>query len=203
MLWHNGNNRKKYLAFRERQRDAWRRAGMTEAQIEALEEFDEEVYRSDRRFYEHNGGLHEDEDPGLAPEPAVPEADGLPAGVRLGWRQEIGDPDLLALLKKQPPETLRLVELLVFEGYSQQEAARLLGCSTRTLSCRWQRFRKEAATFLERRAQRRRAEGQPQGPEKAGAALREGERPPEGSAGCARQETGAAEDAALRAGERE
>ena len=81
MLWHNGNNRKKYLAFRERQREAWRQAGMTEEQIAALEEFDEEVYRSDRRFYIHNGGLHEDEDPERAPEPAAPEADGMPAGV--------------------------------------------------------------------------------------------------------------------------
>ena len=54
MNWHNGLNWKKHLAQRERQREAYRQAGMTEAQIAAMEEFDDEVFRSDRRFYMHN-----------------------------------------------------------------------------------------------------------------------------------------------------
>ena len=171
MFWHNGLNWKKYLVLRDRQRAAYRRAGMTEAQIAAIEEFDEEVFRSDRRFYEHNCPHHDADSPEKTPEPAAPEADGMPAGVRLRWDEEIGDPDLLALLKRQPPEILRLVVLLVVEGYSQREAARRLGVCPQRVNYLWLQFRRDAVTFLEGRA-RRRSAAQEQGAEKEEAALR-------------------------------
>ena len=100
MNWHNGLNWKKHLAQRERQREAYRQAGMTEAQIAAMEEFDDEVFRSDRRFYMHNISP-QDELPEPMPEPAGDGAGGLPEGVRFGWEEEIGDPDLLELLKRK------------------------------------------------------------------------------------------------------
>ena len=106
MLWHNGHNWKKYMAYRDRQRAVYRQAGMTEEQIEALEEFDEEVFRSDRRFYAHNCPPHDADSPEKLPEPAAPEEDGIPVGAEFGWLEEIGDPDLLALLKQLTPETV-------------------------------------------------------------------------------------------------
>ena len=170
MNWHNGLNWKKHLAQRERQREAYRQAGMTEAQIAAMEEFDDEVFRSDRRFYMHNISP-QDELPEPMPEPAGDGAGGLPEGVRFGWEEEIGDPDLLELLKRQSPEVLRLVVLLVFEGCSQKEAARLLGLSPQRVSCRWLQFRRNALRFLEARAGKR-PSGQEQRAEKDEASLR-------------------------------
>ncbi len=171
MLWHNGINWKKYLARRDRQREAYRQAGMTEAQIAAIEEFDEEVFRSDRRFYAHSCPHHDEEDPERVPCPVAPAEDGVPAGVRFDWLEEIGDPDLLALLRLLTPEELRRVDLLVFRGYSQRELARLRGCTPQQINMEWQRFRKKAADFLLAQTQRRKSAGQEQGAEEEEPAL--------------------------------
>ena len=148
MLWHNGLNWKKYLARRERQREVYRQAGMTEEQIAAIEEFDEEVLRSDRRFYMHCCPHHEADSPEKTPEPAAGEAGGIPAGTRLGWFDELGDPDLTAFLKRLPPAKLRLVELLFVRGCSQRRVARMQGCTVQSIGNQWQQIRRDAEAYI-------------------------------------------------------
>lgn len=149
MSWHNGNKWRGFEARQEKQAAAWRRAGMTEEQIAAMKAFDAAVLRSDRRFYVHNqplliSGL----DPEAAPEEPAPEADGMPAGVRLGWLEEIEDPTLQSLLLAQTPETLAVIELHVFRGRSFTEIARTLGCTRQNVSSFWRRFAAAAREAL-------------------------------------------------------
>ena len=53
MSWNNGYERKKFMARMKKQAEEYRAAGMTEEQIQAMYEYDLDVFRSDRNYYEH------------------------------------------------------------------------------------------------------------------------------------------------------
>ena len=148
--WHNGNERKKLAARQERMAEEYRSAGMTEEAIAQIAAFDLEVLRSDRRLYRHSQALCPGVgDPGAAPEPA---ADGreFPLSGRMDWLQEIEPGPLLEALMDLSPEMLEILTLYVFEGWTQPEIARKLGCTPQNISNRFVRMRR----FLRRRTAR-------------------------------------------------
>jgi RNA polymerase sigma factor (sigma-70 family) len=152
--WNNGNAWKKLTAQEQRLAEEYRAAGMTEEQIDAITAFDRAVLRSDRRFHRHTQALT----PGLGPLESVPEpwyedGEGYLSG-RMDWLEEIGDPALLAALRELHPDMLELLTLYVFEGYSQPEIARKLGCTPQNISGKLVRLRR----FLRRRISRLREE---------------------------------------------
>ena len=151
MYWHNGNAVRKLTAEEQRMAEEYRAAGMTEEQIAEIAAFDREVLRSDRRFYRHTQALS----PALGPLEHVPEPmyDGsdIPLSARMDWLQEIEDPALLQALGELKPDMLEILTLYVFEGWSQGEIARKLGCSRQNISCRLVRLRR----FLKRRTGRK------------------------------------------------
>lgn len=53
MSWNNGIERKKFKKKQEKQIEQYRSLGMTEEQIREISAFDEEQFRSDRRYREH------------------------------------------------------------------------------------------------------------------------------------------------------
>ena len=134
--------------------EEYRASGMTEEQIAAIAAFDREVLRSDRRFYRHTQALC----PGLDPLESVPEpvCDGPEDHLsgRMDWLEEIEDPALMSALRELKPEMLEFLTLYVFEGYSQPEIARKLGCTPQNISGRLVRLRR----FLRRRTGRQKAE---------------------------------------------
>ena len=149
MPWHNGNAMKKLAAQEARMAEEYRAAGMAEEAIAQLVAFDREVLRSDRRFYRHTQALV----PGLGalesvPEPAYEEEGWL--GGRLDWLQEIEEPALLEALKDLRGDMLEILTLYVFEGWTQPEIARKLGCTPQNISGRIVRLRR----FLRRRTGR-------------------------------------------------
>ena len=150
MSWHNGSEWKKQIAREQRLAEEYRAAGMTEEQIAAIAAFDREALRSDRRFYRHTQALY----PGLGPLESVPEPwyedeEGGLSG-RMDWLEEIADPLLLAALRELHPDMLEILTLYVFEGYTQPEIARKLGCTHQNISGRLVRLRR----FLRRRISR-------------------------------------------------
>ena len=151
MYWNNGNAIRKLAAEEQRMAEEYRAAGMTEEQIAEIAAFDREALRSDRRFYRHTQALC----PALGPlehvpEPAYGEAD-IPLSARMDWLQEIEDQVLLQALRELRPDMLEILTLYVFEGFSQAEIARKLGCSRQNVSGRIVRLRR----FLKRRTGRK------------------------------------------------
>lgn len=53
MSWNNGLERKKFKRKQEKQIEQYKSLGMTEEQINEIVAFDEEQFRSDRRYQEH------------------------------------------------------------------------------------------------------------------------------------------------------
>ena len=125
-----------------RQAEEYRAAGMTEEAIAEIAAFDLEVLRSDRRFYRHNQALCPDgRGPEEAPEPLYDGSEPT-LSARMDWLQEIGDPVLAEALREQTPEMLEILTLWVFEGRSQREIARKLGCSHQNVSEKLMRLRR-------------------------------------------------------------
>jgi len=150
LYWHNGNAVRKLTAEEQRMAEEYRAAGMTEEQIAEIAAFDREVLRSDRRFYRHTQALC----PGLGPLESVPEpvCDGPEDHLsgRMDWLEEIVDPLLLAALRELHPDMLEILTLYVFEGWTQPEIARKLGCTHQNISGKLVRLRR----FLRRRLSR-------------------------------------------------
>jgi DNA-directed RNA polymerase specialized sigma subunit len=151
LYWHNGSAVKKLTAEEQRMAEEYRAAGMTEEQIAEIAAFDREVLRSDRRFYRHmqacspvSGSLEQ------VPEPAYDGSD-IPLSGRMDWLQEIEDPALLQALRELKPDMLEILTLYVFDGLSQPEIARKLGCTRQNISGRIVRLRR----FLKRRTGRK------------------------------------------------
>lgn len=140
MNWHNG---KEWNAFRRRtarQAEEYRALGMTEEQIRELYRFDLEVFRSDRRFYRHLEDLESYYDESweetlnrLFPEAVLAEPE-EPGQGEEDWLEGIGDPELHRWLAGLPERTRRLLTMLAFRGYTQAEAAQLLGCTPQNVS---------------------------------------------------------------------
>ncbi len=150
MPWHNGNARKKLAADQARMAEEYRAAGMTEEAIAQIAAFDLAALRSDRRFYRHSQTLCPGVgDPGEAPEPALDGRE-IPLSGRMDWLQEIDSAPLLEALRDLSPEMLEILTLYVFEGWTQPEIARKLGCTPQNISGRIVRLRR----FLRRRMAR-------------------------------------------------
>ncbi len=147
MSWHNGKAWKTLMAEEARKAEEYRAEGMTEEQIAEIAAFDRAALRSDRRFYRHTQALH----PGLGPLESVPEPsyDGSECRLsgRMDWVEELDDRVLLEAIRDLKPDMLEILTLYVFEGYSQTEIARRLGCTPQNISCRLVRLRR----FLRRR----------------------------------------------------
>ena len=142
MSWYNGSAWKKLGETLRRQAEEYRAAGMTEEAIAEIAAFDLEVLRSDRRFYRHNQALCPNgRGPEEAPELSYDGSEPI-LSARMDWLQEIGDPILAETLREQPPEMLEILTLWVFEGRSQAQIARKLGCTHQNVSEKIMRLRR-------------------------------------------------------------
>ena len=62
MCWNDGYERKRFEEKLKKQREEYKKHGMSDAKIEEIEKKDWEIYRSDRRFYSHTQPLEIDDD---------------------------------------------------------------------------------------------------------------------------------------------
>lgn len=144
MSWNDAYERRKFKENQKKQAAEYRALGMTEEQIQALYEFDLEQFRSDRRFYSHTQPLtasdfvegKEDESESTLLLKFFDELtvtiDNCGEKSRYWWVDEIGDDDLLSGVKYLTQQQIEILTLIVFENYSQKEAAEKMGIPYRS-----------------------------------------------------------------------
>ena len=118
-------------------RGQYRAAGFSEEGIAAMREFDEEMFRSQRRYDNHSQELPiEDfgEDDSENRTSLFGKFESLTASFdegnfdgRYAWVETIDDPALASKLKLLKESDLELLTLMVVDGYGQREIARMLG----------------------------------------------------------------------------
>ena len=162
MAWNNGRERKKFDKEQEKLSVEYRAAGMGEDEIEQMYRFDLEAFHSNRRFFEHTQQFPElpvniDEQDGLSPI-FKKFADALSTGMdeaafqnRFWWIEEIDNLALAKGIKSFSVEDIELITLLVYEGYTQKEVAKIMGINQSTI-CRRLKEKKKILQKLLRHA---------------------------------------------------
>lgn len=134
----------------EKLHNEYEAAGMSEAAIAQMKAFDWGWFCSRRVYAKHNQPL---------PDDMVSDEDGTAklfrkfAGLsvtlenmetadRYGWLSEIGDEQLYHRLSLLNRMDLELLTLIVVDGYSQSEIARIWGCTPSAVSQRMKKIKK-------------------------------------------------------------
>lgn len=153
MSWNDAYERRKFKENQKKQAAEYRVLGMTEEQIQAMYEFDLEQFRSDRRFYSHTQSLlpdtfdeNEDNDEKLSIfelfkdvfTTTIEEAE---CKSRYWWVDEIGEDDLLGGVRNLNSEQIEILTLIVFENYSQKDAAEKMGIPYRSFKRKIQQIK--------------------------------------------------------------
>jgi DNA-directed RNA polymerase specialized sigma24 family protein len=146
MSFNNGRERRKFEDEWQKLREMYRQAGLSEEGIEAMRAFDEDAYRSRRRFEEHTQPLPTedfgDEDSENRTtlfqkfESLLTSFDENDFTGRYAWVDSIADSILTSKLKHLKDSDLELLTLYAIDGYSQPEIAGLLGCTQQNISKR-------------------------------------------------------------------
>ena len=152
MGFNNGKERWKFEDAWKTLRQQYRDAGFSEHGIDAMRAFDEDAYRSRRRFEEHTQPLPLDDfSDGTFYNNHSVFAKGMNLTTSLdessftgrhAWVDAVDDPALASCLKRLNSVDLELLTLYAIEGRSQPEIARLLGCDQSVVSRKLSRIKK-------------------------------------------------------------
>lgn len=156
MGFNNGLERKRFEAMWKKLRAEYAAAGMDEAAIEEMYQFDLDTFRSDRRYGEHTQAMpsqqfEDDGDPADESNSAllVKFFDSfavMPQDTdderRYSWLDEIEAEALSARLQKLSFEDIELLTLYIFDGYSTTEIAALQGIAHQNVSKKIRRIKK-------------------------------------------------------------
>ena len=159
MCWNAGYERKRFEEKLKKQREEYKKHGMSDAKIEEIEKKDWEIYRSDRRFYSHTQPLEIDDD--FENETKNPMlfhfvsnfSDCLTPDYsnKYWWVSEIEDERIIALLSILTDEELTIITLLVFEKCSQTEICEICGLSKYAVHRRVEGLRRKFSRALQRK----------------------------------------------------
>jgi len=120
--------------------EAYRKAGMTDGQIEAMHAYDWSVFQSDRKFYRHSidagsfsDDTDEDEEGGSKGKPwtggikfSVSGDDTYRLDEIFGWLEAMDTAELVIAIRRLNPKDKRLLTLYIYNGYGQEEIADIL-----------------------------------------------------------------------------
>ena len=141
MGYNHAHELKLFKASCKRLRIKYRMAGMSEDAINVILQYDYEIFKSDRRFYEHQYSSSD-----YTPDEVlrlIAITDDLSSyHSRYWWIDEIDDPMILGYLNQLPPRDIELITLCVYEGYFQKEAAGILGYSEADICYRLKKIKK-------------------------------------------------------------
>ena len=161
MGFNYGLEKKKFDREWDRLRKEYRAAGMDEASIEAMHEFDWQGFNAERAYRNHTQEMpfqQFDDDGDAASEDnsallvkffgsfAVPPQD-TDIGRRDGWLDEIGSNALSARLRQLSADDIELLTLNVFEGYNTTEIAAMKGIAHQNVSKKIRRIKKFLKNF--------------------------------------------------------
>ena len=146
--------KKKLETLWARLRREYRAAGMSDAAIQQMHDFDWEVFKQERiyRIHTQDMGIGIFDEPSAEQEDksalmkkfleAVSHWDDYAAGSRYGWIDEIDDPLLCERLKTLKKTDLDLLTFIVVDGLSQTEIAAIWGCSPQNIFSRLKKIQK-------------------------------------------------------------
>ena len=130
-------------------------AGMSFEDIEAMRQFDLDVFNSNRRFFSHTQPLlssdcgeddygQEDKSVLLVrfSEAMSVTDDGSSDYSRYWWIEELDTPELIQAIKMLSDNDKELLTLYFFDGYSQSEIAAFYGISQKNISKKISRIKK-------------------------------------------------------------
>ena len=157
MGFNYGKERRQFEAEWVKLRRQYREAGFPEDKIDAMYAFDEKVFRQRRSYENHNQPLPsedfgEDDSENRTSlfgkfESLAVSFDDSEFDGRFDWVDTVSDPALTYRLKQLKQADLELLTMIAIEGYSQSEAARLLGCSQKNISLKMTRIKKFLKNF--------------------------------------------------------
>jgi len=152
MGFNYGREKRRFDKEWEQLQKEYAAAGMEEADIARMKEFDWEWFRSRRTYETHNQALPDEGDMDYERTVLFRKFQELSADFeqqefsdRYAWLQEIEDEKLYQRLCRLGEKDLELLTLLVIDGYRQVDIARLWGCMRSTVTKRLNRIKKVLA----------------------------------------------------------
>lgn len=150
MKFNYTSEKKKFEKTWKRLEKEYYEAGMSRNQIEEMKQFDWEVFKSERNYRKHNVFiseilLNDEKYRGQELDFLLHKYGNCSKNIsemgkflRYGWIDELQRRELIAVLEKLSEEDMELVTLVFLEGYTQKEAARIIGLSEKTV---WRRLK--------------------------------------------------------------
>ena len=154
MSFNNGFERKQFNREQKRLAKKYRRVGMSETDIQAMHEYDLEVFRQYRRDREHAADpsdmMTNDESTG---DSRYMDMDEFPAdaplvkyGNRYSWIDEINNLELHKAIVAMKPDYIEIITLMM-EGYQQNDITKIIGIASSTLNEKIMRIREKLKKF--------------------------------------------------------
>ena len=146
--------KKKFETLWARLRREYRAAGMSDAAIQKMHDFDWEVFKQERIYRLHTQDLGigifdehsaEQEDKSALMKKfleSVSRWDDYTTASRYGWIEEVDDPSIYKQLQALRKADLELLTLIVVDRSCQTEIAAVLGCSPQHILGRVKKIRK-------------------------------------------------------------
>lgn len=149
MGFNYGREKRRFDKEWEQLQKEYAAAGMEEADIAQMKEFDWEWFRSRRTYENHNQTLPDEEDIEEGKTVLFHKFLAMSADFehqefsdRYAWLQEIEDMKLYQCLCRLGEKNLELLTLMVVDGYRQVDIARLWGCTQNSVTKRLNRIKK-------------------------------------------------------------
>lgn len=149
MGFNYGREKRRFDKEWEQLQEEYAAAGMEEADIARMKEYDWEWFCSRRIYENHNQALPDEEDIEEGKSALFHKFPNLSAAFeqqefsdQYAWLQEIGDEELYQRLCRLGEKDLELLTLMVKDGYRQADIARLWGCMRSTVTKRLKKIKK-------------------------------------------------------------
>lgn len=149
MGFNYGREKRRFDKEWEQLQKEYAAAGMEEADIARMKEFDWEWFCSRRTYENHNQTLPDEEDIEEGRTLLFQKFSELSADFeqqeftdRYAWLQEIEDEKLYQRLCRLGEKDLELLTLIVMESYTQAEVAKLWGCSRSAITQKVKKIQK-------------------------------------------------------------
>lgn len=157
MSFNNGFERKQFNREQKRLAEKYRKAGMSETDIQAMHEYDLEVFRQYRRDREHAADpsdmMTNDESTG---DSRYMDMDEFPAdaplvkyGNRYSWIDEINNLELHKAIVAMKPSYIEIITLMM-EGYQQNDIAKIMHVDNAVICRKVKRLKNTLNDFLQK-----------------------------------------------------
>lgn len=160
MNWNDGYERKMFEKKNENQNKEYKTLGMTDEQIQAINEFDYERYKAERIYNLHTQPLDinvflesdcDESDNALLKKFGDQISTSLEDGEgfsRYWWIEQLDTPELAEAIKVLPEKDIELLTMMAFDNMSQQEIAGYFGVNRVTVATWTSKIRKKLSNYI-------------------------------------------------------